>query len=57
MTVEVFKQDRIDELGEFIGTVIAGIYEQIAIGAMHNQSDFAKVVRREHMSWTEYFNN
>ncbi len=57
MTVEAFKQDRIDELGEFIGTVIAGIYEQIAIGAMQNQSDFAKVVGREHMSWTEYFNN
>ena len=57
MTVEAFKQDRIDELGEFIGTVIAGIYEQIAIGAMDNQSDFAKVVGREHMSWTEYFNN
>lgn len=57
MTLEAFKQDRVDELGEFIGTVIAGIYEQIAIGAMHNQSDFAKVVGREHMSWTEYFNN
>ena len=41
------------------GTIalIAGIYEQIAIGAMHNQSDFAKIVGREHMSWTEYFKN
>jgi len=56
MTIEAFKRDRINELGEFMGTVIAGIYEQIAISAMNNQSDFAKIVGREHMSWTEYFN-
>lgn len=56
MTVEAFKQDRMSELGEFMGTVIAGIYEQIAIGAMDNQSDFFRVIGREHQSWNDYFN-
>lgn len=55
MSVKAFKQERMNDLGEFIGTVVAGIYEQIAIGAMNNESDFSKVVGREHMSWTEYF--
>ena len=55
MPVDVYKQDRIDELGEFIGTVVSGIYEQIAIGAMDNESDFSKAAGREHIGWTDYF--
>ena len=55
MTVEAYQQDRINELGEFIGTVVAGIYEQISIGAMDNNSDFAKAAGREHIGWAEYF--
>ena len=55
MTVDAYQQDRINELGEFIGTVVAGIYEQISIGAMDNNSDFAKAAGREHIGWAEYF--
>ena len=55
MTVDAYRQDRINELGQFMGTVVAGIYEQISIGAMDNNSDFAKAAGREHIGWADYF--
>ncbi|WP_198325538.1 NAD(P)H-binding protein [Psychrobacter sp. NG27] len=55
MTVDAYRQDRINELGQFMGTVVAGIYEQISIGAMDNDSDFAKAAGREHIGWADYF--
>ena len=33
MTVQEYREERIAELGEFLGTVIAGIYEGIRDGA------------------------
>ena len=50
-----YRQDRIAELGDFLGTIIAGIYEGIAAGAMENESQFAMAAGRPHMSWQEYF--
>ncbi len=55
MTVEEYRQDRIEALGEFMGTVIAGIYEGIRIGAHDAPSDFASVAGRPHQGWHDYF--
>tara|TARA_R110002049_G_scaffold306252_2_gene504385 strand:+ start:818 stop:985 length:168 start_codon:yes stop_codon:yes gene_type:complete len=43
------------ELGEFKGTIIAGIYEGIRNGAANNRSDFEAVAGRAHESWEHYY--
>lgn len=55
MPVEDYKADRIAELGEFIGTVISGIYQGIRDGAADQQSDYEKAAGRPHLSWEDYF--
>ncbi len=55
MTIEDYRCDRIAELGEFLGTVIAGIYEGIHDGKADNPSDFFAAAGREHQSWRDYF--
>ncbi len=55
MTVEDYRRDRVAELGEFIGTVIAGIYEGIRGGKANSPSDFLTAAGREHQSWKDYF--
>ncbi|WP_285162944.1 SDR family oxidoreductase [Shewanella goraebulensis] len=55
MTVEEYQQDRIAELGDFIGTVIAGIYQGIQEGKANNPSHFVQAAGRAHISWDEYF--
>ena len=55
MTVEEYREDRIAALGEFIGSVIAGIYEGIRNGAHDIPSDFAAAVGRPHQPWDDYF--
>ncbi|NEQ54366.1 MAG: SDR family oxidoreductase [Leptolyngbya sp. SIO3F4] len=55
MTVDDYRHERIAELGEFMGTVIAGIYEGIREGKANNSSDFLAAAGREHQSWTDYF--
>lgn len=57
VTVEEYRQDRIAELGEFLGTVIAGIYEGIRDGKADNPSHYSKAAGREHISWPTYFAN
>ena len=51
MTVEAYRQERIAELGEFIGTVIAGIYEGIRNGDANNVSHYQTAAGRPHQSW------
>jgi NAD(P)H dehydrogenase (quinone) len=41
--------------GEFLGTVIAGIYTKIRNGEFNIQSDFKEAAGREHKGWDEYF--
>ena len=48
ISVEAYKQERIVELGAFIGTVITGIYEGILNGAYNVKSDFIKAAGRAH---------
>ena len=55
MDVESYRADRIAELGEFIGNVVAGIYQGIREGAYDTPSDFGLAAGREHQTWTDYF--
>ena len=55
MSVAEYRQERVAELGEFLGTVIAGIYDGIRNGYLDNPSDFAVVAGRPHQSWDDYF--
>lgn len=55
MPVADYRAERIDELGQFMGTVIAGIYEGIRNGALDNPSDFNAAAGRSHQSWDAFF--
>ena len=55
MSVEDYLAERKTELGEFMGTIIAGIYTGIRNGDMVFESDFAKAAGREHINWESYF--
>ena len=48
-----YLEERKTELGDFIGTVIAGIYEGIKEGANDVSSDFEKAAGRVHLSTLE----
>jgi NAD(P)H dehydrogenase (quinone) len=50
VTVAVYLAERQNELGDFIGTVIAGIYEGIKNGANDVPSDYEKAAGRAHQS-------
>lgn len=55
MSVEAYREDRIAELGAFLGGVIAGIYEGIRLGVFDTESDFEAAAGRPHQSWDDYF--
>lgn len=55
MSVEAYRDERVGELGEFLGTVISGIYEGIRNGASDNESHFARAAGREHQAWGDFF--
>ncbi len=55
MTVEEYREDRVAELGEFLGTVITGIYQGIRDGEADNPSHYLEAAGREHVSWPTYF--
>ncbi|MEP3329621.1 SDR family oxidoreductase [Sedimentitalea sp.] len=55
MSVEDYRANRVAELGDFIGTVIAGIYEGIRKGAVDNPSQFEQAAGRPHIGWQTYF--
>ncbi|MCF8374229.1 MAG: NAD(P)H-binding protein [Bacteroidales bacterium] len=41
--------------GEFLGTIIAGIYTKIRNGEFHIDSNFKEAAGRNHIAWDEYF--
>ncbi len=55
ISVEKFKEERIAELGEFIGTVVAGIYQGIREGKSNNTSHYFEAAGRSHQYWDDYF--
>lgn len=55
MSVEDYRADRIAELGDMMGTIIAGIYEGIRMGAVDNPSDYEAAAGRPHQSWANFF--
>ena len=57
MSVEDYRAERIAELGEFLGSVISGIYESIRLGLSENQSHFFYAAGRDHQSWNIFFND
>lgn len=50
VSAEAYSAERKEALGDFIGTVIAGIYEGINSGANDIPSDFEKAANRPHKS-------
>ena len=55
MSVDEYREERTDELGPFIGGIIAGIYEGIRLGALDGDSDYEAAAGRPHQSWSELF--
>ena len=55
MSVEEYRVDRVVELGDFMGAVIAGIFEGIRNGAVDNPSHFEPAAGRSHIGWDTCF--
>ena len=55
MSVQDYRVDRTAELGEFMGPIIAGIYQGIGDGAYDTVSDYEAVTGRPHQQWGDYF--
>ncbi|MBU2997907.1 NAD(P)H-binding protein [Cellulophaga baltica] len=50
VSIEAYEKDRKEALGDFIGTIIAGIYQGIKNGANNVISDYEKATGRPHKS-------
>lgn len=57
VSVEEYENERKKELGNFIGTVIAGIYNGIKTGVNDVNSDFEKATGRPHKSTLDLIEN
>lgn len=57
VSVEAYAAERKAELGDFLGTVIAGIYDGIRKGVNDVSSDFEKAAGRPHQSALEMMQN
>jgi len=55
VSVEAYKQERTAQLGEFLGTIISGIYAGIRDGSFDVQSDYEAAAGRQHITWHDYF--
>jgi NAD(P)H dehydrogenase (quinone) len=50
VSIEAYLEERKAALGDFLGTIISGIYHGISIGDFDSPSDFEKLVGRPHKS-------
>lgn len=57
MSPEAYLKREQAELGDFLGRIVAGIYEGIALGKLNNPSHFEQAAGRKHLSWEAYFNS
>jgi len=55
MEVEDYLKFQNEVNGEFLGTVIAGIYTKIRNGEFQIESDYEAAAGRKHVSWNNYF--
>lgn len=55
MSVDEYRADRTEELGPFMGAIIAGIYEGIRLGALDGEGDYERAAGRPHRSWDDFF--
>ena len=55
MSIDDYEKERKAELGDFMGSLITGIYSGIRNGTTQFESDFKTAAGREHISWSEYF--
>jgi NAD(P)H dehydrogenase (quinone) len=55
ISIDEYTIQRKAELGEFLGSVIAGIYSGIQKGSFDVRSDFEMAAGRKHVKWDEYF--
>lgn len=55
LTPEAYLEFQQKANGEFLGTVIAGIYTKIRNGEFDIVSDYEKAAGRKHIGWDEYF--
>jgi len=57
MTPEAYLEFQQKANGEFLGTVIAGIYTKIRNGEFNINSDYEAAAGRKHVGWDDYFGN
>lgn len=57
MSPEAYQSYQEKMNGEFLGKVIAGIYNKIRNGEFNVQSDFEVAAGRKHQEWKDYFNS
>jgi len=57
MSQEAYQSVQEEMNGDFLGSVIAGIYNKIRKGEFHIQSDFEAAAGRRHLEWKDYFNS
>ncbi|WP_452229920.1 SDR family oxidoreductase [Lacinutrix sp. MEBiC02404] len=57
VSVAAYRKERTEALGDFMGTIIAGIYEGIKNGANDVDSDFETATGRSHKSALEMMNH
>lgn len=55
MSSNAYVADRTAELGEFLGSIIGGVYDGIRLGAYDSPGDFLAVTGKPHRSWEDYF--
>lgn len=55
MSVDTYQQERTEALGEFLGTIISGIYAGIRDGSFDAVPDYEAATDRPHITWNEYF--
>lgn len=55
MDYEAYVAERNEALGGFMGQIIAGIYEAIALGQFDKPSDYEQAAGRQHIGWEAYF--
>ena len=55
MSVEAYKAERTEALGEFMGGIIAAIYGSIRNGDFDVKSNYEAAAGRPHITWDDYF--